>query len=105
MSNMSLNVPQILAVALIGYLAVRWLRTPSTDTEAANGTGRPNDRARQLEQVQHLHTMFPQQDRRTLLWDLQRNGGSVEATSNRILEGRPLAAVSISSGCECRQLT
>lgn len=94
MSDMSFNFPQIIAVALIGYLAVRWFRTPSGTTEDGNTSGRPSDHTRQLEQVQQLRAMFPQQDQRSLLWDLQRNGGNVEATSNRILEGRPLATVS-----------
>jgi len=31
--------------------------------------------------------MFPQVGRREVLWDLQRNGGSVAATSERILSG------------------
>ncbi|KAM5435874.1 hypothetical protein MferCBS31731_006132 [Microsporum ferrugineum] len=34
--------------------------------------------------------MFPQLTRRELMWDLQRNGGSVAATTERILTGRGL---------------
>lgn len=40
--------------------------------------------------------MFPQVGRREVLWDLQRNGGSVAATSERILSGG-LERVSYSS--------
>ena len=39
--------------------------------------------------------MFPQVGRREIIWDLQRNGGSVSATTERIL-GRGLDAVSAS---------
>ncbi|ROT40706.1 hypothetical protein SODALDRAFT_330445 [Sodiomyces alkalinus F11] len=38
--------------------------------------------------VERIQQMFPQVDRRTILWDLQRNGGSVQATTERILAGR-----------------
>lgn len=36
--------------------------------------------------------MFPQLDRRTIAWDLHRNGNSVPATTERILAGRSLDA-------------
>lgn len=34
--------------------------------------------------------MFPQVSRRSVMWDLQRNGGNVVATTERILSGRGL---------------
>lgn len=34
--------------------------------------------------------MFPQLDRRSIAWDLHRNGGNVAGTSERILSGRGL---------------
>ncbi|KAK4904604.1 hypothetical protein LTR28_000923 [Elasticomyces elasticus] len=34
--------------------------------------------------------MFPQLDRRSIMWDLHRNGGSVQATIERVLGGRAL---------------
>ena len=37
--------------------------------------------------------MFPQVGQREIIWDLQRNGGSVAATTERIL-GRGLEVVS-----------
>jgi coupling of ubiquitin conjugation to ER degradation protein 1 len=39
--------------------------------------------------------MFPQIARRTIMWDLQRNGGSVAATTERILSGRGLETASL----------
>jgi coupling of ubiquitin conjugation to ER degradation protein 1 len=38
--------------------------------------------------VERIQQMFPQTDRRALLWDLQRSGGSIQATTERILAGR-----------------
>ncbi|KAL9598062.1 MAG: hypothetical protein Q9219_004756 [cf. Caloplaca sp. 3 TL-2023] len=35
--------------------------------------------------------MFPQLSRRDIQWDLQLNGGSVQATTERVLSGRGLA--------------
>ena len=40
--------------------------------------------------------MFPQLSTRDIIWDLQRNGGSVAATTERILTGRGLEVVSVS---------
>ncbi len=37
--------------------------------------------------------MFPQLSRRDIMWDLQRNGGSVAATTERVLGGRGLERV------------
>lgn len=37
--------------------------------------------------VEQIAAMFPQVSRRDIMWDLQRNGGSVAATSERILSG------------------
>lgn len=42
--------------------------------------------------------MFPQVGRREIMWDLQRNGGSVAATTERILGGRGLEVVSLPCG-------
>lgn len=43
---------------------------------------------RREEAVAQLQQMFPQLDRRTLLWDLQRTGGNMAATAERALAGR-----------------
>lgn len=44
--------------------------------------------------VDQVAQMFPQLGRRDVAWDLQRNGGSVAATTERILGGRGLDVVS-----------
>ena len=38
--------------------------------------------------VDRIQQMFPQADRRSILWDLQRNGGNIQTTTERILSGR-----------------
>lgn len=35
--------------------------------------------------VDRVQQMFPQVGRRTIMWDLQRNGGNIAATTERIL--------------------
>ena len=39
--------------------------------------------------------MFPQLDRRAIAWDLSRNGGNVGATTEKVLVGGGLDAVSL----------
>ncbi|KAF1353842.1 hypothetical protein BDV97DRAFT_396647 [Delphinella strobiligena] len=84
----SINFGQIFAVAVIGYLVFRWFtspNSPSTQSSSRNAGRQVN--AAHVEQVAQ---MFPQLDRRNIMWDLQRNGGSVQATTERILMGRGL---------------
>ena len=35
--------------------------------------------------MDRVQQMFPQVGRRTIMWDLQRNGGNIAATTERIL--------------------
>ncbi|CAG8949256.1 hypothetical protein HYFRA_00004881 [Hymenoscyphus fraxineus] len=46
-------------------------------------------RAREAD-VERIQQMFPQVERRSIMWDLQRNGGNVVATTERVLSGRGL---------------
>lgn len=39
--------------------------------------------------------MFPQIDRRSIMWNLQRDGGNVGATTERVLSGRGLEVVGL----------
>lgn len=90
MAEQTLNIPQIIAVVLVGFFAIRWFLTPSrTPDGSSRNAGRQVNPAH-VEQILH---MFPQLDRRTVMWDLQRNGGSVPATTERVLSGRSLDAV------------
>ncbi|KAI9761096.1 MAG: hypothetical protein M4579_001248 [Chaenotheca gracillima] len=89
----NLNIPQLLAFLLISGFAIRWLFfSPSSSRSSAGPQdsrypgGRRVDEAR-VEQVQ---SMFPQLGRREIIWDLMRNGGSVAATTEKILNGQRL---------------
>ncbi|KAK3624419.1 hypothetical protein LTR56_021043 [Elasticomyces elasticus] len=87
----SINLPQILAVALVGFLAIRWYLNKSPSTPGSPGSS-SSRRGQQLDltKVEQLAAMFPQLERRSIAWDLQQNGNSVPATSERVLSGRGL---------------
>ncbi|KAF2188662.1 hypothetical protein K469DRAFT_703265 [Zopfia rhizophila CBS 207.26] len=89
MAEQTLNVPQLVVFLILSALAIRWyLSKPS-----AGGT-RPAGQNRGYRvnpaQVDQIAQMFPQLDRRAIMWDLQRNGGNVTATTERVLSGRGL---------------
>ena len=84
----TVNIPQILAVAVVGFLAIRWYLSKPNESasESRPQRARPVDVAK----VEQVAAMFPQLDRRTIAWDLQRNGQNVQATIERVLAGRSL---------------
>lgn len=85
----TINIPQILAVVVVGFLAVRWWMSKPSTPGGSNASSR---RGQQIDvtKVEQIAAMFPQLDRRTIAWDLHRNGGSVSATTERVLSGRGL---------------
>jgi coupling of ubiquitin conjugation to ER degradation protein 1 len=96
-STTSINLPQILVLLVIGFLALRWYFSSASTSNAgrrpaqnAPGRSRPVNPA----VVEQIAQMFPQLNRRDIMWDLQRNGGSVQATTERVLSGRSLETVS-----------
>ena len=88
------SLPQLLVVLILGFLVIRWIffsSTPSSQsTPQSDAPGRSRVNPAQVEQIAQ---MFPQLDRRDIMWDLQRNGGNVQATTERILSGRALEVV------------
>lgn len=87
-SQTSINIPQLLAVALVGFLALRWyFNKPATATPSSTAS---RGQAVEISKVDQISAMFPQLDRRSIAWDLSRNGGNVAGTSERILSGRGL---------------
>jgi coupling of ubiquitin conjugation to ER degradation protein 1 len=90
----TINLPQLLLVLFIGGLAVRYFffSGPATPSPAAPSAS--NVRAREAD-VERIQQMFPQVPRRNIMWDLQRNGGNLAATTERILSGRGLETVSL----------
>lgn len=89
----SLNIPSLLTLAVVSFFVIRWFlkRDGSSDPGAPRARGRGNivDPA----QVEQIAQMFPQLSTREIMWDLQRNGGNVAATTERILSGRGLDMV------------
>lgn len=88
----SLNIPSLLTLAVVSYFVLRWFLNRDVSTEGgALGRGRGN--AVDPASVAQIAQMFPQMNTRDIMWDLQRNGGSVPATTERILTGRGLETV------------
>jgi coupling of ubiquitin conjugation to ER degradation protein 1 len=93
MAEQSVNIPQVLVFLVVSFLAVRWYfsKPSAAGTRAAphQSTARIN-----TAHVDQIAQMFPQLSRRDIMWDLQRNGGNVAATTERALSGRGLDTVS-----------
>ncbi|KAI0132540.1 hypothetical protein BJ170DRAFT_252308 [Xylariales sp. AK1849] len=90
MADEQISLPSLIFIVVISGLAIRYFFfSPSTPSSSAR---QPRDtasasRARESA-VERIQQMFPQVDRRTVLWDLQRTGGNISATTERILSGR-----------------
>ncbi|OJD31704.1 amfr protein [Diplodia corticola] len=87
----TLNIPQLLVIIVVSFLIFRWYNSPSS----AQGHQRPagsRDAAPRVNPaaVEQILQMFPQLDRRQVMWDLSRNGNNVTATTERVLGGRGL---------------
>ncbi|PKX98913.1 putative AMFR protein [Aspergillus novofumigatus IBT 16806] len=75
----SLNIPSLLTLAVVSFFVIRWFFKRDGSPDA----GGPAP-------VEQIAQMFPQLSTREIMWDLQRNGGNVAATTERILSGRGL---------------
>ncbi|KAM7188187.1 hypothetical protein V8F33_010780 [Rhypophila sp. PSN 637] len=86
-----ISIPSLVLIMVVGALAIRYLFFSSSGSSGAPRTGQQNREAllRSREAAaERIMQMFPQTDRRTILWDLQRTGGNIAATTERILAGR-----------------
>ncbi|KAI9658490.1 MAG: hypothetical protein M1831_003928 [Alyxoria varia] len=95
----TLNIPAVLVTAALAVFAIRYFFfSPSPDASsntapgvaaAASSSSRNSRRRVAPEKIETVLSMFPQLSRRNIEWDLQRNGSSVQTTSERVLtEGR-----------------
>lgn len=103
MAEQTINVPQLLLILVIGGLAIRYFFFSAPETGASRPTAAvvgngSNIRAREAD-VERIQQMFPQVSRRSIMWDLQRNGNNVVATTERVLSGRGLEVVSFVLSC------
>ncbi|KAK8090771.1 hypothetical protein PG994_000276 [Apiospora phragmitis] len=80
MADEQISLPSLILIVVLGGLVVRYLFFSSP---APASQQQPREAA-----VERIQQMFPQLDRRTILWDLQRTGGSISATTERVLSGR-----------------
>jgi len=85
----SINIPSLLTLAVVSFFVIRWIINRDSGS-TATGSSRVRGRVIDPAQVDQISQMFPQLDRRDIMWDLQRNGGSIAATTERILTGRGL---------------
>ena len=92
MADDQISLPSLLLVMVLGVLVIRYFFNSSSAPPAAGAAGqrpgRDGGAAVREAAVVRIQQMFPQLDRRTILWDLQRTGGSMSATTERILSGR-----------------
>lgn len=95
-SSLGIGIPQLAVCLLIGYLFFRWrsstpppptapASTPSAATPAASRRPTAHELARLQQRVEVVHGMFPQISLSAIKWELQKNGGSVEITTEKIL--------------------
>lgn len=91
MANEQISLPSLAFILVVSGLVIRYLFfSPDSSAGARQpGVGDPlaAQRAREAA-VEHIQQMFPQIDRRSILWDLSRNGCSIQVTTERILSGR-----------------
>ncbi|RFU78749.1 hypothetical protein TARUN_3455 [Trichoderma arundinaceum] len=88
MSDEQISLPFFAIVLLVSGLIVRYLFFSGPRPERPPvRTAEQIFRSREVA-VQRIQQMFPQVERRSILWDLQRNGGNIQSTTERILAGR-----------------
>lgn len=88
MSDEQISLPFFAIVLIVSGLIVRYLFFSGPNPERPPvRTAEQMLRSREVA-VQRIQQMFPQVERRSILWDLQRNGGNIQSTTERILAGR-----------------
>ncbi|KAJ0417120.1 putative AMFR protein [Aspergillus carlsbadensis] len=86
----SLNIPSLLTLAVVSFFVIRWFFKRDGEGGAPGSRSRARGNVVDPAQVEQISQMFPQLSTRDIMWDLQRNGGNVAATTERILMGRGL---------------
>lgn len=88
MSDDQISTPVFLAIIVILGFIVRYLFFNGAGANNGQASRSPEVRRRQGEiAVERIQQMFPQADRRSILWDLQRNGMNIQASIERLLAG------------------
>lgn len=87
MSNEQISLPYFLVIMVVFGLIIRYLFFGGSAPHQPARTAESYLRSREIA-VERIQQMFPQAERRSILWDLQRNGGNIQHTTERILAGR-----------------
>ena len=87
--SQTISIPSLILLAAVTTLAIRYFFFTKADPNAP----RSHPRAANPADIEQIATMFPQLNRRDIIWDLQRNGGSVAATTERVLSRGTLEQV------------
>lgn len=89
MANEQISLPSVILIVVLSGLIIRYLFfSPSNPAQPQNPRDAASAQRAREAAVERIQQMFPQVDRRTILWDLQRTGGNISATTERILSGR-----------------
>lgn len=90
MADEQVSFTSLVLIVVLGGLVIRYLffPSPAAGSEAHRGRDAAASLRAREAAVERIQQMFPQLDRRTILWELQRNGGNMAATTERILAGR-----------------
>ncbi|KAI1000580.1 hypothetical protein K3495_g7614 [Podosphaera aphanis] len=90
MAEQPFGVAQLILLLVLGGLAIRYFFPSSTLSSQPRSTHHASGTSAREVDVEIIQQMFPQVSRRHIMWDLQRSGGNVAATTERILSGRGL---------------
>ena len=86
----TISIPSLIVVGVLLYFSYRYF---FSSRSSAGSSGASNGLRFTAAQVEQISSMFPQLSRRDIMWDLHRNRGSVQATTERVLMGRGLDPV------------
>ncbi|RMZ85823.1 hypothetical protein DV737_g527, partial [Chaetothyriales sp. CBS 132003] len=87
----TLSIPSLVLVGILIFFTYQYF---FTSRSSSSSSGPDNGLRFTAAQVEQVSSVFPHLSRRDIMWDLQRNRGSVQATTERVLSGRGLDPVS-----------
>ncbi|KND93173.1 Coupling of ubiquitin conjugation to ER degradation protein 1 [Tolypocladium ophioglossoides CBS 100239] len=87
MANEQISLPYLAVILVVSGLIIRYLFFSGPPVPRSARPPEAFLRSREVA-VERIQQMFPQAERRSILWDLQRNGGNIQNTTERILAGR-----------------
>ncbi|EGX49147.1 hypothetical protein TWF173_002961 [Orbilia oligospora] len=82
----SIGIPQLILCAIVAVLFYRYVLSPSQTPGASGSASRRRPRAAVSQNdIESVRVMFPQISVAAIRWDLEKNGSSVSATTEKIL--------------------